>query len=60
MRFVFDAQGTFVGLRGRALPLAGTPQRKEPMPLELRLDHRFRAACVPEPAIPAATLASAE
>jgi hypothetical protein len=49
MRFVFDAQGTFVGLRGRALPLAGTPQRKEPMPLELRLDHRFRAACVPEP-----------
>lgn len=56
MRFFFDARGTFAGLRGRALPLAGTPQRKEPMPLELRLDHRFRAPCVPAPAAPPAML----
>lgn len=56
LRLFFDTQGAFVGLRGRALPLAGTPRRKEPMLLELRLDHRFRATCVPKPATPPARL----
>jgi hypothetical protein len=45
----FDTEGRFQGLRGSTLPVAGTPDNKQPLELDVVVSRHFSRPCSPQP-----------